>query len=229
MAVAYRDSTSSATAGATTPLVVPVPAGTVNGDIMIFAVGIGGAAHLPGTPAGLTALDNDTTAPSVQTYWRIASSEPANYSFSFSGGPLGATAIVMCYSGGHQTTPINKHVAWHRSTSTATVTADTVTTDVDGCMLVWLGMINVTALTYTGPTSYTQRQNPNSGVGVLSGLGAELFQASQGATGTVTATASSTGTTVGTLVAIAPAAAAAVLAPPNLPGLHLPAVSRAVL
>jgi hypothetical protein len=189
-----------------TPITITKPTGTVDGDVMIAIVSVSGAAHTPSTPSGWTVLDTETTGPSVQTYWKIASSEGANYSFTFTSGQS-ASGIIISYSGADGTTPIHKHSAINRATSTTTVTALSVTPTVDNCMLLFVGGVNATAATFSSLGSYTQQDH--FGTFSVTVFVADLFQASHAASGNATATASASGTTDGSLIAIQPPAAAA--------------------
>jgi len=180
-------------------LVIPVPAGVVDGDALVFfAFGVG-AANTPGLPAGLTNLDTEATGPSVRSCYRVASSEPASYTFTVidANGACGACAAYRGASG----TPVNQHSAWHRAVGSTTITADSVTTDADGCLLVWLGGY-LAANTLTVPTGYVERAAAVGGTGHVKI--ADATQLARGATGAVTGTLDVGVNNQGSLIAITP-------------------------
>ncbi len=201
MAVAYRsNATATKAGGAGTNLVINVPAGTANGDVMVAFV-LTGTAVTPAVQASWTTLDSQNTGPTVISFYRIASSEPASYTFTVDSTNTSWGTIVT-YSGTHATTPINKHAAFNRLTSTTNITGTTITPDVNNCMILWLGAAG-TATSITKPASYTDRVSnvTSSGTDI-----AELLQTSAAATGSITGTGSTSTNTDGSLIALAPAA-----------------------
>lgn len=203
MAVAFRQ-TASASATTVSSIAVNVPAGTVDGDIMVAVIMAAAASHTI-TCAGWTVIDSQVAAgPSSATLYKVAASEPASYTFAWTGGSsTNASGMISSYSGGKISAPIDSHVTFHRTASTTTVTMDTFTTTVNNCLVVNVSTVNLLS-TFTGPATYTQDA-------VLSNASGSILMASKlfavaGATGSVTSTASS-GTTEGAGFAIAPASA----------------------
>lgn len=203
MAVAYRSSTSAnKVASSGQNLVLNVPAGTVDGDVMVAYV-LTATGTTAATQASWTALDNQTGGPTAASFYRIASSEPASYTFTVVDAQS-SNGLIVTYSGTHATTPINQHSAWNRLTSTANATANTVTPSVDNCMILYLAGAG-TSTAITPPAGYTERVDFVVASTANVEL-AELLQTSAAATGNKTGTASGSTNTQGSLIALAPAA-----------------------
>lgn len=207
MAVAFRSfATGTKTGGTGLNLTINVPAGTTDGDCMLAFV-LTGTATTAATQASWTTLDSQTGGPTVKSFSRIASSEPASYTFTVVDAQASIGGIVT-YSGSHATTPVNQHAAFNRLTSTTNVSATTVTPSVDACMIVFIGGSGAGA-SMTPPSGYTERVDVDNGGGGLNIEFAELLQTTATATGTVTATNNASANTQATVVAIAPAAVGA--------------------
>lgn len=142
------DTSTAQAAG--TPLTLSVPAAVVDGDLMVAMVRVVGTSHIPSTPAGWTALDNNVAGPSVQTYYKLASSEPASYNFTATSGNALVGAIIAI-RGADQTTPIDQHGALNVLTATTAITSGTVTSTVDGALLVFAGTHGNTSGSLTIP------------------------------------------------------------------------------
>lgn len=96
MAIAFRSATT-AQGGPST--VINVPAGTVNGDVLLlFGSNAGPYAYT--TPTGWTLLENPVEGGDGETalFYRIASSEPASYTLTAAGN-IGDIVTMVCYSG----------------------------------------------------------------------------------------------------------------------------------
>lgn len=199
MAIATRSSSGASRIGAGS-LTLPVPAGTQNGDIMLAEVTVSASANVPGTPAGWTPIDSIGTGPSAQTYFRIASAEPASYDFAVAADAAGA---IGSYSGGNVLAPINAHGAFNKTAASSTVTATTITPTVNGCMLVFFGGEGGPVSAFVGPAGFTQEQAVISAD--ICVLFADVIQAIAGATGSISATFTGSVNCQGTLVALAPA------------------------
>src|SRR5689334_5397947 len=102
MAVAYRSFAHRSEALGTDP-VVTKPTGTADGDLLI-AIGVSNAVSLT-APAGWTtpAWSFDGSLP---FFWKIASSEPASWTFPNSGSSNAGVA-VYCFSGVDTSNPFN--------------------------------------------------------------------------------------------------------------------------
>lgn len=203
MAVAFRASASNANPSSNS-LTVNIPAGTQNGDIMIavFEISISISNEI-NTPSGWTLLDNAASVgPNVASYWRVASAEPASYTWTFS-ATNAVSGIIASYSGGGS---IDTHGAFNRTTSSTSITANSISTAIDGDMLVFVVGCSAAETSYTGPAGFTQRATPSTAGGAC--LLADMLQTTHGATGSVTTTAASSANTNASLIAIAPGVAA---------------------
>lgn len=209
MAIAFRQKAIAGSSSGVTSVVLAVPTGTVDGDVMVAVVELSLSAQTVSTPSGWTALDSANTGPTVATFRKVAASEPANYTFSWSGSAV-VSGSIASYSGCNTSAPVNAHGALNRTVGSTTVTANSVTTSVDGCMVLFVGGINTNSA-WTGPTSYTQRAVPQNGASAA--VIAEFAQTSAGAVGSIAATASVSGNSYGGLIALAPPASASTASP----------------
>lgn len=144
---------------------VNVPAGTVNGELLI-AVNASDWDTLAneGVPAGFTALttssyDGGTNAVHIALGYRIASSEPASYTFAGGGGADSAGALLRIT--GHDSTPTIAQVAAGALTAgSGAVSAPTITpntaTDLLLCFACTDGANGGGALTWTPPSGMTE-------------------------------------------------------------------------
>lgn len=116
MAIALRGTPQSGINGAGNSVSVSVPAGVVNGDLLMAAISgfgsVGATPSAPTTPSGWTKIGEASTSGSngnINTgwYYRIASSEPANYTLANSGGDTYIDADIIAFSGVDATTPFN--------------------------------------------------------------------------------------------------------------------------
>ncbi len=112
LAVAAPQFESSSTANASssvTTLTIATPTGTATGDLLLATVSTDGDRTL-NTPADWTLLDQGQSSGSDSTlavFYRIATAtEPANHTFTWSGGEEAAGAIVR-YSGVSTSNPID--------------------------------------------------------------------------------------------------------------------------
>lgn len=132
MAIAFRSATTAQ--GSATSLVINVPAGTVNGDLLLLF----GTNSLPSaynTPAGWTPLESPGIGSTGDSalFYRVASSEPASYTLAFSSATAWDSAAVMvCYSGaaGGVRSHSNNVAASSGSTGTPTSPAGIIATDM---------------------------------------------------------------------------------------------------
>lgn len=101
---AFRDSSSAVTAINQTSVVVPVPAGVVDGDLMIAIINLGpvalltapaGWAHVSGSPR----QQAGTTDNHIAVMTKLASTEPANYTWVRSSAHLRKiTGVISAFS-----------------------------------------------------------------------------------------------------------------------------------
>lgn len=135
-----------------------VPAGTTNGDVMIAVVTTwtsSGSAGTHTTHASWNLITSVTKGSGRQsTYWRIASSEPASYTFAWSiSTSIGYALAITSYSGGAAASPIDVSASNSGNSSTAATTA--VTTTVADTKLV--ATFGHTGGSFSQPTGMAER------------------------------------------------------------------------
>ena len=118
-----------------------------------------------------------------------------------------AAGGISAYIGVDAASPVDKSSAAMATTATSSITAPSVTTSVDGEMI--LGLFTSTGVgTITPPPGMTEHWDANSTAGtykIISEM-ADVTQTNVGATGDKVATASVSGKNVGQLVTLTPAA-----------------------
>ncbi len=189
-----------------TSIVATRPAGVVAGDVLLASIDTRGSSVVT-APAGWTLVRMDLNASSLRksTYVRVATgSEPATYTWTFSGSRL-AAAVIHAYSGVDTTTPVDV-VGGQVNASGTAVTAPSITTTVPNTMLVGF-FAKQSSGTWTPPAGMTERGeiNGTGGTQTTSATGVDALQAAIGPTGTRVATASSAALNIGHLVALRPA------------------------
>lgn len=106
MAITLVGSTT-AEASATTGVTNNVPAGVVNGDLLVWIVGQTTATLIATPTAGWTALQTGAnTAVSLHVWYRFAASEPASYITPARTASRGS-GVMLAYRGVHATTPFD--------------------------------------------------------------------------------------------------------------------------
>jgi len=120
MAIGLVGSPTTFTSGATstTTITLNVPAGVVNGQLLLAVLTIdGGSSATITPPAGWTLANrtNSSTLIAQGLYYRIANTEPASYSWTTSN--RNSSAVMAAYSGVDPNTPLIG-VATRASTST---------------------------------------------------------------------------------------------------------------
>jgi hypothetical protein len=136
MAVAFVDRTLGGYNN-TSSWFLSVPAGVVDGDILLWRLTIDRTSVTATTPSGWTLEDgprDQTGAARSYLFSRIASSEPANYTITLSGAAHGS-AIMIAYTSVDATDPVEQ-VAGSVSASTATPQTSALTPGGDGYTLV---------------------------------------------------------------------------------------------
>lgn len=202
--ITLRSASSGSNTGATS-LTIPAPAGVGSGDVMLAGISVRGTPNLT-PPAGWTLVRLDL-APDNQLrqaiYVKVAASEPASYTWTFSTSQQAAGGI-LAYSGVDTVAPVNAHNG--RSFRGSTSVAPSVTTTVNGAMIV--AFFGVTAnTTITPPSGMSERYEVASTVSpyFVTAEGADVLQAVAGASGDKTATAGVSVISIGQLVALKPA------------------------
>jgi hypothetical protein len=159
-------------------------------------------------PTGWTLLRMDISGFTLRqaVYYKVAtSSEPASYTWTLSNSQAAAGGI-LAYTGVNTANPIDAHSGAISSASSGkNVVAPSVTTDVNGAMIVGLfGVANNTSC--TPPSGMTERFDvvSNAGTYPMAAEAADGAQATAGATGDRVAVSGTTGWNIGQLVALRP-------------------------
>lgn len=179
MAVAYATRTQTTGTAATTTL--NVPASTVNGDLLITYIntGSGNASFTP--PSGWTTLMSywtDSNDSSAQSWYRVASSEPASYVFSWAtSGDFCAT--TRRFTGANTVTPIRAS----RLDQKGVISASFTTTALAGVqatdLTVMVGLMGDDG----GTTGYTVTEPGSPWTSIDNFLSTSKFQGAVYATG----------------------------------------------
>ena len=189
-------------------LSIPVPTGTVEGDVMVATIASRPSSTNFTTPVGWTVLANtaatlpgDGITSRMASYWRVATaSEPASYTWPFSAASDGVTGSIVSFSGVDTGNPVDVS-ATTTTPSGYTHSAPSVTTTLANTMLVSSHAFTSSTSGWTAPTGMTEaidiasHSRPNA-VGMSLEINYESLAAS-GASGTRTATASASGTDAG--------------------------------
>lgn len=224
--VTKRDQATYGSAAAATQHALTVPACEV-GDLLIANLSLRVTKDVTITPpAGWTPLRVDTpttaTTPSAcgVTYWRLATEEDTpgtkTYTWTLSQATNAAGGIVAFY--GHDSvTPFDVHAATkiEEPTTSTTITAPSVTTTVDGCLILVFFNPRSTYV-FTGDPDLAERWNVDStaGSGNVKSVRATMSQETAGATGAFTGTNTNAVSYVAQTIAIAPATPLTVPDPP---------------
>lgn len=194
-AIAYRDAISNSTTGGTS-LTVNKPSSVVDGDVMVAAITIASNTITVTAPSGWTLRNTQTqgsaSVSKLLTYYKVASSEGANYTWSFSGS-IAAVGGIVAFSGVDTASPIDVYGGQTTASSTSHATPS-ITTTVANTMLVSIHEF-ASSRNWTPPTGMTevidQYSASSAGSGGVSLEMNYVTQVTAGATGTKTATASS--------------------------------------
>lgn len=190
MAVAFNAASAVAGGSAAASVTVNVPAGTVNGDLLVVQIGWNENATL-NNPAGWTQIREDQTgaggvaALNSRLMYRVAASEPASYTWTFASGTRRIAGCMVNLTGADTAAPIDSSSGQAQDgTSTANVTAPTVDPVVADGFLLYFGASR-SGTTFTPPTGMTERYDGANGSGVTVEMATEQL-ASGAATGTRT-------------------------------------------
>jgi hypothetical protein len=186
MAIAFR-SAATGQSSANTSLVVNVPAGVQDGDFLVLFVAADTAGATITLPAGWTALPSSPLNLGVQAAcaYRIASSEPASYTVTFSGSSAGTGAVMAAYvdtvSLGLDTSSGNTFAA--STTHTLTGISAAIANEMLVCCFA-----SDAGTSYTPPAGMTERADFQPSTSLTLML-CDVLQASAGASGDKSATA----------------------------------------
>lgn len=219
MAVAFRSAATAGAATSTAPSVTK-PTGVVDGDLLVaiqFADRGGTAASITGPAGTWTLAGSDSTLHAgvgdAKVWWRVASSEPASYTFGHSTAADDVCAILAFQSGTFDTTTPLANITFAGSATTSTTHTAPSVTSIDGGMLVSAFMAgdNATATATRTWSGYTAGLTQASSVGTSSlwvGM-ATAYQALTGtaATGQKSATCTDSSPFLGMSLVVQPAGA----------------------
>ncbi|MBI2764858.1 MAG: hypothetical protein HYX53_02975 [Chloroflexi bacterium] len=191
MAIASRSSATGASS-ANTSLVVNVPAGVQNGDFLVLFVSADTDTATITLPAGWTEIPGSPQTPAgivtTRCAYRLASSEPASYTVTFSGSSAGTGAVMGAYfdtvSLGLDSSGGNTFAA--STTHTLTGISAAITNEMLVCCYA-----NDSATTYTPPPGMTERVDFQPSTSLTMML-CDVLQAAAGASGNKSATAVAT-------------------------------------
>ena len=175
---------------ATGSITIAVPTGTQDGDIMVAFITASdtGAAH--GTGWNDVIITQPRAGEDFAVFYRVASSEPANYTWSWGAGA--GVGTIVTWRGVDFVAPIEvAGAAGTAETSGTTLTAPTRTTLYAGALLVTAYSIRKSA-TFSTPTGMTERLDYQLAGDVMSLAVDEEVIAAAGATGTRASTTSQT-------------------------------------
>ncbi len=183
-----------------TSLTITKPTGTADGDVLIASIAASSSAATITPPSGWTLVNSqtqsNTNTSKLSTYWLAAgASEPASYTWTFSGGARDLAGAISAYSGVDASAgTINAQAAQATGSSTSHATP-TITTTVASTMLVSTHAY-ASAGTWAPPGSMTEAADVASRtVSNASGISLEMnymAQATAASVAALTATASAT-------------------------------------
>jgi hypothetical protein len=204
--ITFRAASSGANNGSATSLVIPAPSGVQAGDVMIACIAARGNPNLT-APAGWTLVRLDMNGFTLRQgiYWKVATaSEPASYTWVLSNAQA-ASGGIIAYSGVNTSNPIDVSSAAISSVTGTAATAPSITTTVNGAMVIgFFGAARNSPI--NPPSGMTERFDAvsNGGTYPQATEGADLLQATAGATGDKTATWTGTSHWIGQQVALRP-------------------------
>jgi len=190
---------------------VNAPAGTVAGDLLVASFAADDSTVLSPPDGSWILIEGgdgnpNGATPSFAVWYKIAgSSEPAFYTFT-SGANQHLYAVVLRYDGHDPVAPINAS-AIASSSGSATPTAPSVTTTVNGAKILRLFGADDDDTPYISPGGHAERYNGTSGNGPITtgSAGADIDQATAGPTGTAAFSMNAPEEWQAVTVAIAPA------------------------
>jgi hypothetical protein len=198
-------SRGTATTATTTnnSLVIAKPAGVVQGDIMlvnIAALGSSSAATSSGWTTIRTSLLTSSPRRYISVLYKIAgASEPASYSFSMGSGTTSGSGAILAFSGVDPVTPFDVSATSVRSTTSTSVSTNSLSTRRVNSAIIFLGQAigsaggssitwNNTSFTTTSPGALTELYDNQETTGRTSVAAAWAIKPGIGSTGTGRAT-----------------------------------------
>lgn len=180
--------------------VVTKPSGTVDGDLLI-AIGVTAAGQTVTKPDASWTTASWSLGAGAPAFWKIAASEPANYTFVVSG--TGGSIVSIVRIDGHD--PINPFDAGSGNyvAGPGALAIPSVTSAGAGRLLMQM-CVKLNNTSFTGPGSQTERYDANVAPSTATHAGGDEVVGS-GATGTRTWTpAAGSGPFLTYMAAIAP-------------------------
>lgn len=143
-----------------TSMVVPVPGGVSDGEMLALCVAFYDALAVLTSPAGWVQVGATQSVPTrnVQgaVFVKIAASEPADYTLSFDINTVG-NAVIFRTTGNDPTSPPTPNGSGQVNASSTSVTAPSVTCPADS-LAVFFGFHRFGSVTaFTPPAGYTER------------------------------------------------------------------------
>jgi large repetitive protein len=185
-AVSHRNTQTGSATGATS-VSVTKPTGVQANDLLVAHVMVTGNVTASIAGSGWTAVTSGTAANTATqaSFYKIAGgSEPASYSFTWTGSQA-AAATVTAYYGVKSSSPFDLSSAIASTNNTTSVTAGTLTTTAnDDIVLAFFG--SASNSTYTPPASWNERGDV--GTTGISASTDDQIKVTAGATGNAVAT-----------------------------------------
>lgn len=189
----FWQSVATATS-ATGSITITKPAGTVDGDLLLALIACDTILSNQDidTPAGWALIRHDTISNQhARSFWKIASGEPADYTFTFTAAPNVSTGSIHRINATDAITPINAHAGGTLAAAMLDPDPDvtSVTTTVPNCLvLAWNSHDHaLLSQTHTPGPSHIERadfQHITASIVLGSHAQTRVFAAA-GATGTI--------------------------------------------
>lgn len=165
-----------------TTITVPKPTNTSNGDIM-FAHILSNGAYCSSVPSGWTLLCQNTATLYYEVFYKIASSEPADYTFGTSVGK----AVIITFRGDfNSSNPIGVISNTSYTTNNTSCIASSMDIVNNNSYVLFFGN-GAGGLAFTVPTGFTELYDNNI-YSRANEIAISDVPYSQGATGNITAT-----------------------------------------
>ncbi|MFE5140323.1 hypothetical protein ACFRDV_22045 [Streptomyces fagopyri] len=162
MAISFVAAATGVTSQITdTTLACSVPSGTANGDVMIALISRPSSSATVTTQAGWTIISgfpiSNTNGTVLTGFYRVASGEPASYTWAFSTGKC--CIATMSYRGVDTVTPVHKSAAAADTTTRTGHTSPSITTTIANCWTIggFCDRGTSSSSTWTTPSGLTSR------------------------------------------------------------------------
>jgi hypothetical protein len=207
--ITFRGAMWNGSPEARSVVTVARPAGTVPGDVMVASIVSNDDDPTFSAPAGWSLVREDAIVDGLRqaVYVKTAgAAEPNSYTWTMPTTRRLAGGIVT-YAGVDPVNPVNVHGARRNTFASTSVTAPSVTTTVDGALLVHLTALNAEGTISPSP-GMTERWEVTawrtSSTRDATAATADTIQTTAGLTGTGTATTTQSGRSICVLVALQP-------------------------